>query len=285
MGTGGKVLLVAGLGCGGLLVVTMGTCAFLIHQGAESQRRAAAQRAAAFKVDPSARAIFTAPEITRGDDGGVRFTCHAMLPEGTKAMVSVLSTGRGRILGQDSPDVGPNGLLTAGPFTNKGEALPVEEVKVEVEARFQPWIQSKEVMDLVGVGGGKLPKAALRSDDPDLPPAAQTSFHAEEVFKVNLPPLSAAYEAIHAVKTARLTLPDKGRSASAIQTVVEDFAKAPGFVPKGWSATQLNGLWTVSLACTDGDHPDTAQWSFDPKTRQVKYLNKTAKLLSWEPDY
>ncbi len=129
------------------------------------------------------------------------------------------------------------------------------------------------------------PSPDLVPGDPEFPNVGRYLKASREVV---FPPLSEESVAIDAVKNARLTVKGKGRSADLIKNVVARFQKASSgaFTPLGWSATQSSppsGLWIVTLNCKDGEERKEAQWEYNPKTKTVKYLDPSAKALSWLP--
>lgn len=216
----------------------------------------------------------------RTADGSIAFAGAADLPAGTKIMIELLSS-KGHVNGQTSCTVDPHGRFLTEGFSDGGRAWSPGSYTILVTAYFTNLWQSDGVLATVGVNGTKLRSSALVPDDPDFPKAGG---HLQLRIAVSFPPLSASTVAIEAVQRSRLLVVGSGRSSASVKETVDWFAKAPGFRPVAWSAVQSPGdNWVVTLACVDGGQRKTAQWSFDPRTRMVKYLDPLSKLLSYLP--
>ena len=215
----------------------------------------------------------------RIENGGIVIFGKSILPKGTILMIDISRPGR--LLGQTKVTVNEQGNFSSEPFTDNNKPHPSGLYKVTITSYFTKIWQSDDVLNKTGESGNKLPSALLLPDDPEFPKAGG---HLEVSFDLTFPGVSPELQAIQAVKDARLTLPDKGRSADPIKDVIAYFEKAGGFTAIGWSANQsLNGLWIVTLNCIDAGKRKQAQWEFNPKNKIVKYLDPLAKLLSWLP--
>lgn len=100
--------------------------------------------------------------------------------------------------------------------------------------------------------------------------------------EVKLGALPGDLAVIDGVKSATLFVQGSGRSSLPVGKSVEWFARAGGFKPITWSAARdPNGNWIVTLDCMNGEKQTTAQWSYDPKSKAVKYLDHLAKTVSY----
>jgi len=105
---------------------------------------------------------------------------------------------------------------------------------------------------------------------------------------IAFPPLSNELQAISLVKSAVLTTPKRGRSADNVENTIKEFMDPPDVHPaRGWSATKIqNQEYRVFFDFIDGSLGEKqAIWSANLATRQVRYLNKSAKILSWLPNH
>lgn len=220
-------------------------------------------------------------EARRDRKGQVMIDGKLLLPSGTKVWVELFSLkvqGGKTTLGRAEPHVASGGSFEAGPFNLPGPG----QYRVQLTAHFNGAWQSPEVLAAVGSNGTKLPKAALKPDDPEFP---QTGGHLEYSRSVKVGELSADLQAIEAVKSAKLFVQGKGRAVDTVAEIVK-FFNAPGteFYPGEWSADlAANGKWKVSLQHRWGKEQKTANWEYDPQTKQVKYLDPESKMLSWIP--
>jgi hypothetical protein len=159
---------------------------------------------------------------------------------------------------------------------------------------FNAYVQRPEVQKVVGEGGRNLKGEMFKETDPDIVDSDRVLDYSQTV---QFPPLTLEAEAINLVKRAVLTNPGFGRSSTDVDQSVQYnvkttalLAKTPNFhwEGKGWSA-RLTGDRTYAVSfdsITDdeeGEHQ--AVWSANLATRQVKYVNKAAKDLSWVPGY
>jgi hypothetical protein len=181
-------------------------------------------------------------------------------------------------LARAEPHLQAGGVFQAGPFDLPNPGT----YRVHVTAHFNGAWQSPGILSAVGSNGTKLPKSALKPDDPEFP---QSGGHLDYSGSVNVPELSAELGAVEAVKRAKLFVQGKGQAVDTIAEIVKYF-DAPGmeFYPGEWSAQlAADGTWKVSLQHRWGKEQKTANWEYDPRSKRVKYLNPEAKMLSWIP--
>jgi hypothetical protein len=92
--------------------------------------------------------------------------------------------------------------------------------------------------------------------------------------------------AINLVKSAVLNIPEKGRSATDIETNIGIYIHKGNFSPKGWTAKQTGSdSFVVTLDCFDDGISKQAIWSVNLENRKVTYANELAKSLSWTRGY
>jgi len=121
----------------------------------------------------------------------------------------------------------------------------------------------------------------FKPNDPEFPSAGR---YLSVIREVSLESLPANQAAVEAVKSATLLVQGEGLSSLPVGKSVEWFAKVGGFKPVSWSA-QLgpDGKWVITLDCIDGDNPKKTQWSYDPRSKAVRYLDHIAKIISYVP--
>ncbi len=215
----------------------------------------------------------------RLDNGSIVITGTTQLPVGTQLCVSLPTNAR--LVGQTKCVVDKGGHFEAGNFTNGGKAWPAGSYKVRVLSYFTKLWQPSHVLAQVGENGARLPPGSLVPDDPEFP---KSSGHLDVTVSVTFPEIALNTVVIQAVQESKLNVVGKGRSAFPVKEVVEYFIKGGGFRPLSWSARRQNDdKWVVTLDCIDAGKKKQAQWSYNPKTREVKYLDPLAKLLSWWP--
>lgn len=269
------------------LLLASSSVLILIIVGCEDAKatRVSQRQIQEFTIDPNLKSLVSEVKAVRNNDGGIVITANAFLPSGTKVMVDFGPAGTPKLFGQDKPMVS-NGVITTAPFTNKGKPWLKGNYRVSLFCRFDSVWQTAEIRGQTGEYGSKLPKAALKPVDPDLPTSNQNRWEMNCSFPITLSDLNEDQKIIERVKNSKLTVQGLGHSSESIIWIVKSFAKAPGFTPKDWSALkQQDGSWVVTLACIDGGSPEKAEWSYNPKSGEVKFLNHTAKNLSWAPNY
>lgn len=219
-------------------------------------------------------------DVVRETDGSITVRGVALLPPKTQILVERVSPD-GQNLGQSKTVVGAGGAFIAAGFSDLGKPIPPGRGAFETRAHFNTLWQPAAVLDLVGVGGSKLPRALITPDDPEFP---DQGGHWVEKREVVFPDISPETIAIERVKAAKLHVQGKGRSPTAVKDVVSWYASTPGFAVRGWSAARSGEKWIVTLDCSDGGNPRQAQWEYDPATGSVRYLDPLSKILSWLSD-
>jgi len=147
-------------------------------------------------------------------------------------------------------------------------------------------MQDQTVLSLIGEGGKNLHGNLLKLTDPDVIDSGKML---EATFTVALPAVPPEANAISIVKHAILTVPDVGRSATDIEENIALFLKPGSGVTqgKGWSATHTgSNTFNVAYDFIDASRGEQqAIWSVNNVTKQVNYVNQSAKYFSWSPNY
>ncbi|HKM79598.1 MAG TPA: zinc ribbon domain-containing protein [Candidatus Acidoferrum sp.] len=220
----------------------------------------------------------------RGPDGETFITGSTNLPDGIKLGIDIL-VGQ-KLGGQDYDVIVRNGQFRSAGFTKGEQPWPAGNYRVRILSIFNEAWQTPEVLSIVGKGGKNLHGKLFKATDPDV---VDSDKELEEVRTISFPSfgLDPEAKAVHLVKTAILTVPGLGKSATNIQKNIALFMESPGVAPqpgKGWSATRGSGnSYAVTFDFLDGGKPAQAIWSVDLDTGTVKYVNKSAKLFSWTP--
>jgi len=137
---------------------------------AESSPAAAHEAAAdAYSPPPEGTSSLVQSLTARRDSGGqVRIAGKILLPSTTRIWVEVYpATGapQDQLLGRSELYLDPGGTFEAGPFTLSGAG----PFRVQVTSYFSRSWQPADVLRAVGQKGTKLPKSALKLDDPRSP--------------------------------------------------------------------------------------------------------------------
>lgn len=220
----------------------------------------------------------------RGSEGEILIVGSTNLPDGMRLGVDILAGQK--IEAQDWHLVVRNGLFRSAAFIKGKQLYPAGNHMVRFLSVFNGAWQIPQVLAIVGTGGKNLHGKLFKQTDPDV---IDSDKELEQVRTINFPPFNPdpTWKAIHLVKTAVLTVPGLGRSATDIQENIALFMKAPGVAPepgKDWSATKSSGnAYSVAFDFLDGGKPAQAIWSVDLSTGVVKYVNKSAKAFSWTP--
>jgi hypothetical protein len=242
------------------------------------------QKPAEIYIPPPAHAKSLVNNIQAHRDGKGRVVVDGkiLLPQKTKIVVNIFR-GKSRkgkdLVGESKTIVDFQSSFSAGPF----DIPKPGEYSVEVSSYFNgPWRQPPEVIAQVGSDGTKLPKAALVPDDPEFP---ERGGHLDYVTIVTVPPLSPEFQAIEAVKYAKLFVKGKGKAVDSVAEIVQFFNKrGTEFHPGEWTATKIGEVtWKVSLQHRWGSEQKVANWEYNARTGQVKYLDPEGKMLSWIP--
>jgi hypothetical protein len=227
----------------------------------------------------------------RNTDGGILITGATNLPDDTRLDAELLGPGS-HLQGQSSMRV-KEGKFSSEGFTNGVRPWPPGKHKVHVYAYFNGAWQSPEILRIVGEGGTRLKGKPIKPEDRDVtdgdnivdstrlldfPAIIQKS---AEMAK----PLGAEQYALDQVKHALLTV-DGERSATDIEANVGLFMTSPGLrTMGGWSAKKSDkGRYLVSYDFNNGDSGEQqAIWEFDSTTKNVRFINHNAKIMSWTP--
>ena len=229
------------------------------------------------------------------------------VPAGTKMWVEIIHEPGG----PDKPVSGPEDdhvmVNSDGKFQAtivqtsirdpSGAAFRSGTYRIMIESHFSSVWQTTDVLRKAGVGLDSQGRSDIYTDpkaipespdfkpnDPEFPKAGR---YLSVIRDVRLESLPADRAAIEAVKGATLLVQGKGRSSLTVGKSVEWFASlgpSGGFKPIAWSAaTGSGGKWIITLDCIDGEKQTKAQWSYDPKSKDVRYLDPAAKTLSYVP--
>ena len=226
----------------------------------------------------------------RDREGKIILKGRLLLPLSTKVMLSLRKLGAGRSeFAQSEVHLDESGSFETEGFSDGRSPLAPGPYHVEAVSYFNEIWQTPEVLARVGAGGALLPSRLLVPDDAEFP---KNGGHFNLVRKIVAPSAPPELIAIEAVKNARLSTPESGRSADPISGVValmeSAYAKTDpdNLRSTGWSAAvQPDGRWVVTMDYLDTHRPRQAHWEFDPRSRHVRYLDAEAKIFSWSPNY
>lgn len=245
----------------------------------------------------------------RTDDGGIVILGNTNFPDGMKMWVHVESgrqpLGAPRTVASDENVIVRGGKFTSAPlwlevpnnrFTRKGwpknvkvdvrqKPFPAGEFKVRFSAYFNGAWQSQDVLAALGGEGGKrLNGKILKAKDLDI---VDSQKFLDDLQTLNFPPVSPEANAISLVRGAILNVQGKGRSAGDIQANVDCFMSWGLRPAKGWAARKTGTkTFEVSFDFVNGDAgEEQAIWTANLATGEVRYVNESAKTLSWTPNY
>jgi hypothetical protein len=226
------------------------------------------------------------------------------IPAGTKMWVEIIHEPGGPEKPVSGPEddhviVNSDGkfqatILQASILNPSGAAFRSGTYRIMIESHFSSGWQTIEVLRKAGVELDSQGRSDIYTDPKSIPESPDFKPNDTEFPKagrylsvtreVNLGSLPADQTAVEAVKSAILLVQGEGLSSLPVGKSVEWFAKAGGFKPVAWSA-QLgpDGKWVITLDCIDGEKPTKAQWSYDPKSNTVRYLDHLAKTVSYVP--
>lgn len=218
------------------------------------------------------------PVATRDPSGGILISASTNIPDGLKIWVELAD-------GSTSKTQVSNGNISSEPFTRKGKVIPTGPHRVSFLAYFNEfWQQPSAVTEITGKGGKKLNGKLFHKTDPDV---IDSDKMLEYSATINFPPVSRELEAISLVKSATLVV-DGTRSSGTIGEAV-DWSLKPGtgiYIGKGWKAVAKDSdTYEVQLDITDAANDGPAIWEADMRTKKVRYINKTAKDLSYIAPY
>ncbi len=228
--------------------------------------------------------LFLHASAERQNQGEVVILGDTNLPDGFKIGTEI------RVL-RSPPDQDLDILVERGHFHSRrftSRMLPYSpgEYRVHFLAYLTGAWQTPSVLRLTGDGGTKLkPSRLFKLEDPELVDSDKILDYWQTI---RFPPFSKEIQAISLVKNAVLTTPDGRRSADTVENTIKEFMSAPSVQPaRGWSATKIqNSEYRVVFDFIDGNLGEKqAIWSANLATRQVHYVNKSAKILSWLPNH
>ncbi|HTB21455.1 MAG TPA: serine/threonine-protein kinase [bacterium] len=231
-------------------------------------------------------ALLKSLEARRDSGNGMILSGVVSLPPDTELSVTLRPFMSKKIIGQSKGIVGERGKFLTEGFTNVGAPWEYGKYDVDVVAYFSQGVQPAPVLSVVGEKGLNLqPSQDLRPNDEEFPDAGvhlqaarSVTFMAELEDDGNDPG-----RAIQAVRQATLDVKGKGLSADNIDGCLAMFKSGGGFDPMGWSAVFKTPVWVVTLNYLNGGKSDTCDWSFDPRSKEVRYLDPKSKMLSWTP--
>lgn len=135
----------------------------------EAAQAAPPAAADAYSPPPEGTASLVQSLTARRDaDGQVRIGGKILLPATTRIWVEVYPSTAGpqeQLLGRSELYLDPGGTFEAGPFKLSGSG----PFRVQVTSYFSRSWQQPDVLRAVGQKGTKLPKSALKLDDPRSP--------------------------------------------------------------------------------------------------------------------
>ena len=224
--------------------------------------------------DPATWALKT--RATRDSNGGVVLAGSTNIPDGVKLMVQLPS-------GASSKIEVASGEFSSEPFTDKGTPMAAGPHQVSFIAYFNDaWAQPSAVVELTGRDGKKLQGKLFHKTDVDI---VDSPKFLEYRTSIDFPPVSREAEAISLVKSAVLVV-DGNRSSATIGDTVSQFLQPSTGIRmgKGWSAIQKSpDTCEVRLDIIDAANDGPAIWEADLRSHKVKYVNMTAKLMSYLP--
>lgn len=251
---------------------------------------------------PPSGSLLEVPTVQRNMDGMTVSGTIRNIPVGTKMWVEIIHEPGGHAKEISGPEddnviVGPDGKFQAHIHNPSGVAFRPGSYRVQIETHFNSAWQTIDVLRRAGVeldsqGRSSIytnPKAVPQSPDfkPSDPEFPNEGRYLIVVREVSLGSAPADQAAIEAVKSATLFVQGRGRSSLPVGKSVGWFASlghSGGFKPIAWSVeADRGGKWTVTLECIDGEKQSKAQWSYDPRSKRVKYLDPLAKVLSYVP--
>lgn len=232
--------------------------------------------------------------LQRDLNDGILVVGETNLPDGTKLIADLRWSGDPPFHAQAHTNVFSR-RLTFGPFTDSSRALPQRWYEVEVCSYFNaPWDQPAHVIEMVGPDGSKLLGSLASPVDPDLD---ETDYAVRARIECPAPPLQSetslsTAEVADAIRLLQNSVLDvqghsKTKSSEPVGEVVNWYMKAPGLKERdGWSTeVRVPGIVDVKYSFWDGDKLGEARWQVIARSREVRYRNKYAKMMSWLPDY
>jgi hypothetical protein len=246
----------------------------------------------------------------RKDDGRIVIGGTTNLPDDLKIWVQIehgrLPKGAPKVVAEDDDVIIKDGSFQTTPlwlevpnttFTKTGwpksvkvdvreKPFPQGPITVHFVSYFNGAWQSNDVLVELGNDEGKTLKGPiLKPTDSDVTDSPKVVDYYKTL---SLSPVSPEATAIALVRAAVLTVPGQGRSSGDVQANLDLFSSSPGTAKgNGWS-TKSSGpkSYQVSYDYIDGSKGDEqAIWTADLSTGAVKYVNESAKIFSWTPNY
>lgn len=232
--------------------------------------------------------------LLRDTNEGLLIVGETNLPDGARLMGSLRWAGARPYYAQARCSVSSRRLLL-GPFTDGERALPQRWYEAEVYSYFNgAWQQPAHVLEVTGVNGSKLLGNFASPLDPDLD---ETDYSVRARVECPAPPLNSEepltdeeiVRALDLLKNSVLNVQghDQPRSSEPVIEVVQHYMRAAGLGEKdGWRAdVRLPGIVEVIYSFWDGATAREARWQVMARSKEVRYRNSHAKMLSWLPDY
>lgn len=263
---------------------------------------AACPSISAIARDDASKASLVGPVAAAGTDDGMTISgAIEKFPAGTKIWVTIVYEPGGPSKPISGPEddhviLGSDGKFQAHLRNDSDRPFKPGAYTVMLECHFNSGWQSVDVLRKAGVeldskgrsdiytNPNAIPASPdFKPNDPEFPNAGR---YLSVMREVSLGSIPANQMAIDGVKAATLLVQGQGRSGLPVGKSVDWYASVGGFRPIAWSAALGHeGNWIVTLDCIDGEKQTKAQWSYDPKSKMVKYLDHLAKTLSYvSPD-
>jgi hypothetical protein len=182
-------------------------------------------------------------------------------------------SGRAKLVSGPQDDkviVAADGRFRANLVNRDASVFQSGSYTIMITAYFNSGWQTVDVLRRAGVELDSRGRSSVRTDPKAIPDSPD--------FEVD------DQAAIDAVRGATLLVQGRGRSSLPVGKSVDLFVSMGGFKPIGWSAALTpNAKWVITLDCIDGEKQQRAQWSYDPGSKVVRYLDPLAKTLSYTP--
>lgn len=208
--------------------------------------------------------------------GDIRILGNTNLPPATQIWIELKGGQTSKVW------VGSSGDFSSEPFNAGGKPLSAGKQSVLFSSYFNSHWQTPEVRRFTGENGVKLKGKIFKETDPDV---VDSPVVLDYRLLVNFPPLSEDALAISTVQSAVLTVSGRGRSSASVGETVKWFC-SPGTgmsQRKGWSAEVKNGRLYHVMFDYNPASEGPAIWSVDLNTKQVRYVNRNAKYMSYLP--
>lgn len=232
-------------------------------------------------------AIVMTALAARSPSGGVIIEGKTNLPNGVALMLDLSSQEKDEYQAQDKVRVA-KGRFRSASFMRDRQSLPYALMNLRIYAYFNKVWQSKEVLKIVGEGGGNLPKAHfIKLEDPSIHDS-ETVLDYFDSIRIPLYEPSSTQKAISLVQMATLSV-DGRKSTKTVRDGFEfygSFTHGEVHEGNGWRASSKgDDYFEVALDFINGrkdgaDWKCEATWQANVQTGEVRYTNKYAKLFS-----